>query len=191
MCSRVCRACNQNLESGSARWDMLAEALRLFRPFLPSVARVKNKTDSTLFLSVDTRSRFISSSASRKTKRESIRRIGCHYYHNNRALKGFLVSHLNFSLMLICIFYHSAICGWRNLRQPASVRAEKYHHRVPVLRGERHLPTRQLHQHTRAAVHEHEHPVHPHQPLQSLKGTFPSRPNGTSPDYSPPDPYAH
>lgn len=170
---------------------MLAEALRLFRPLLPSVARVKNKTDATLFLSVDACCRFKSSSASRKTKRESIPRIGCYYYHDNRPLKGFTVGHLNFALVLICISYHSAICWWRNLRQPASVRAEKHHHRVSVLWGERHLPTRHLHQHTRAAVHEHEHPVHPHQPLQSLQGTFSSRPNGMSPDYSLPDPYAH
>lgn len=72
-----------------------------------------------------------------------------------------------------------ALRGWRDLGQPSSVWAEKHHHRLPVLRRERHLSPRHLQQHTRAALHQHQYPVHSHQPLQSLQGALPSRPLGT------------
>lgn len=76
----------------------------------------------------------------------------------------------------------AALRGRRNLGQPASVRAEKHHHGLAVLWRERHLPPRHLHQHTRAEVHQHKHPVHPHQPLQSLEGALPTWTGGRSRD---------
>lgn len=88
--------------------------------------------------------------------------------------------------LIVVSFCHSAIRWRRNLRQPASVRAEKHHHRVPVLWRERHLPTRHLHQHPRAALHQHKHPVHPHQPVPRLQSALPSGSNGRRLLESPP-----
>lgn len=79
MCLCVCRPCDQSLRVAEPDVTMLAEALRLFCPPLPSVAQIQ-KSDVILFSFVDTRSKFKSSPAD-KNNHESIHRMCCQYYH--------------------------------------------------------------------------------------------------------------
>lgn len=90
------------------------------------------------------------------------------------------------------VFVKSYMCGEimiRNstreidLRQPASVRAKKHYYSVTVLWREWHLSTRHFNQYSRTAIHKHKHSVHPHQLVQGLQSTLPSRPKGRPDSY--------
>lgn len=159
---------------------LLAEVERLFCPHFSSVAPI-HEIDVTLFLSVytHTRSGVKGLPASIKTNvTHSWMRCCCITIRLSSGKSRFQRTRAGSDFGV----FPTAIRGWRNLRQPPPVRAEKHHHCLPVLWRERHLPSGHLHQHSRAEVHQHKHPVHPHQPLQSLKGTVPARPGGRSRD---------
>lgn len=189
----VCMACDQNVRLTEPLRTVLAQALRLFPPLLPSVPQIL-KTDVTSILSVDTH--WVPPNLGFKSSPASIKTNNQYAAHDVTVITLFVMiclwlNILWFSqrfyaiknvfpriLVLRFVFYHTAICRWRNLRQPSSVWAEKHHHCFPVLWRKWHLPSRHFNQHPWAAIHQHKHPVHSHQPLQSLQSSFPSRPNG-------------